>query len=435
MAEYVCIAACIAWILASLRQWRFRGVAKPEFWWAFCVVLFGGAGAFWSIQSADQASQVFSILRVAPPTITGVFLAAHAVRRGGTISLVGGALIATILPMIAISVGTLDVGMIALAVAIVLPAIVSPTAGYSREGFLSGVTAGTSAMLVLIALQVLLQPSIYIGPCRGDKCSVWGEALGPLGLGNAIGVCLAVIAPLSMIISSGAVRTAVTLLAGATLVDLTSSRSAMIAFAVAAVIACTYRVAVWHALRGRKPEIRSRRWREARLTMSAGVLGVAVVVAAVPLWRWRPGAFTGRADLWSYALGHVIPESLFFGHGSSYWVRQAATVQLQANYATHNLLTEILVSAGLWGAVWLTIGVFASTKVGRDTRLNLVGIAAVGIWLSSCITEVSSAPGRLYLMAALFPLVIALAQSRDRVADSFAGEMPEMPMSGKVIQR
>jgi O-antigen ligase len=156
--------------------------------------------------------------------------------------------------------------------------------------------------------------------------------------------------------------------------------------------------------------------------MAALTVVTAVLVGVVAFTTWQPDAFTYRGVLWLKAQELILQNPLL-GVGSTYWVRQPLTTALAANYSAHNLALEVLVSTGLVGALALVGAVIlCARRTAPEARIIALGMAVV--WLAAGITEVTSAPGRLYLVPALLPLVFVLFNAR-------SGSWTEPPPEGQ----
>jgi O-antigen ligase len=111
----------------------------------------------------------------------------------------------------------------------------------------------------------------------------------------------------------------------------------------------------------------------------------------------------------------IILENPLLGVGSTFWVRQPQTTALLANYSTHNLALEVVLSTGVLGALAL-VGAVVMCARRASTDARIIGLGFAVVWLAGGITEVTSAPGRLYLIPALLPLVFVMLNARSETS-------------------
>lgn len=318
-------------------------------------------------------------LRLSPVLAFGVSLVIRNVMRGARITL-AGAMLALVFGILVVHViGNFSL-MPVVSLLLWLPAIVTPTEGYSRDALLSGARWGVALALGFLALSAVTSSQSFIGPCRLDKCSIWGVALGQEGLGNALGVFFAAATLISLTSARTWQRAVVSLAASVALVDLTSSRSAMYSWLLIVLIAC----ACWISAKTNRG-----------VFVAVAATSAAAIAIALPLWPLPPQAFTLRAGLWQEAV-RLFHQNEAFGYGSSFWVRGAATGQIDRNYSTHSLLPELLVSVGLVGTVAFGIALVAATR-GRGGASRFLACAFTAALIALSLTEVFSAPGRTYL--------------------------------------
>lgn len=379
----------------SRTAWR-----RLEFWWSFAAVVIGGLGTLATFGLIPANGDSVALIRVAPFMLVGFAMVLSSLVHRPVITVAGMLLIGLFAIYIIFALDGAPILMPLVSLLTLLPAIIVPRDGYSVEALRLGIAWGLAAFLLILALLVVSLPDALIGTCRFDKCSMWGEALGAMGTGNALGLYLAAAGPISLLTARTFSQYAFIGVGSYLLVDLTSSRSAQISWWVGVTVATIF--------------LASQRWK-LRWPVVASAIAVASAVIALPLITWSPGSFTGRVELWSRAFA-VLAESPLVGRGPSYWVAQDRTVDLDANYATHNLFTELLVSGGVLGTALVVTSLIAIVAGARGRNMQLYVLSLAAIWAASSLTEVVSAPGRVYLVPGLLALVMIAGHARETEA-------------------
>jgi O-antigen ligase len=425
MAQLVLLASSLLLLLVPTSGLRFRDAWRsPYYLWVIAGLGLPGLLRVTELteDGTGAGNELLSLVRYVPMLVLGAVIGIRSLIRG---KLYGGHLLLLLaicipmafassessptpfiaafafLPALAVDRERIDVRVLILAAVHSLKGIVLLTAFYGARGAI-------------------------IGACRLDKCSLWGQQLGELGSGNALGVAIAVLVFPIVLIAKRNVWAIIAVVCSGLLVDLCSSRSALIIWVFAAVAALLIRTT------GR---MRTR----VRMRLVTALTSVtALIVAGVAVATWSPDAFTSRGVLWLRAQ-EIILENPLLGVGSTFWVRQPQTTALLANYSSHNLALEVVLSTGVLGALAL-IGavVMCARRATPDARIIGLGFAVV--WLAGGITEVTSAPGRLYLIPALLPLVFVMLNARgyesaeavseeqeDRATRSPASPSPSLP--------
>jgi hypothetical protein len=386
------LAAAFVWLLLPMKVNPTRDSWQSKEYW-LCQALFGLAGIGFLVGIIDAANPAISILRFWLPAAVGVGVAALNLFHDPQIRPSGLFLLGVFVPMAAFAISE-RLTMPLMSLALLLPAILVPRSGYALDTLYTGLRDAVRLMLLILLGFIAIFPNVIIGPCRSDKCSVWGQALGPLGAGNAFGVYVAFICGISVLLAKNAQSTVLVVLASGVLVDATSSRSALLSWGLTVTAAL-----VWRLVRSQK-----------QIPLLTGLsISTLALIAFFALYSWRPQDFTGRANLWIVAKESFLGQPLF-GLGPSFWVRQDRTSYVDSNYATHNLLLEVLVSVGLFGA----IAMFASVVCligGSDKSLRGVTLVLTTAWLAGSVLEVSAAPGRMYLLPGVLVLLYVLGQS------------------------
>jgi len=95
-------------------------------------------------------------------------------------------------------------------------------------------------------------------------------------------------------------------------------------------------------------------------------------ISVLPLFMdFSDDAFTSRGVLWRNAKQLII-DSPIIGNGQSYWTHQFSSQGFVANYGTHNIWLDNLVSFGLVGLSLLIILLFSIMRKGVETELYLL---------------------------------------------------------------
>lgn len=398
MSIVALLAGSALWIL-GLRlsaigtqvHWR-----AGEYWWGIAAFTFGGIGTLASFQFLGWSADEVTAIRLVPLAAVGCGMVLHSMNGGLRLPGSGYFLLVLFAVLLVFGISRQDFLMTAASFFTLLPCLLVPSGGYSLQALRAGTLGGMGIFLGLLIVLAVTSPADMIGQCRSDKCSIWGESLGTVGTGNALGLFVALMGPITAIFANRLKPGVLITVGSYLLVDLTSSRSALTAWGIGMAVVMVFVLC------------RKARWRWP-IGLTAVLVSGAVIV--IPLWPWREGTFTGRSELWQSALV-LFQQSPLFGFGSSYWVGQSATSSISANYATHNLLTEMLVSGGLVGAVCLGLALLLATRANGSKAISTYVLAFMAIWLSTSLTEVVSAPGRLYLVPGILAFILLVSNVR-----------------------
>ncbi|MFE4727228.1 O-antigen ligase family protein [Microbacterium sp. NPDC056736] len=400
MSPVVVLLAAVAVWLVALRIDRARISSRgyPEFWWSMTVFGAGGIGTLANFELVQLTADDVSLARTLPMILTGAVMVVGALHtRAGVVpagiwlSLLFGILLAH-------AFGGGSLLMTLLSISVFLPAFIAPRAGWSFTAIKSGASTGVVISLVTVSVLTILLPERMIGACRTDKCSLWGESLGAVATGNALGMFIAAACSVSLLASARVITFAAITAAGFILVDLSTSRSGLYSLMVGIGMAVAYKISV----RFGRP-----------LLVRVAAVGVGVVVAAIPYLGWTGFDLTGRALLWEHA-SSLFGAQPFFGYGSSYWVTAVSVPFILSNYSTHSLVPELLVSAGIVGAIAFGLALLAALMKNDDVVSACYAAAVMGIVLSLSMSEVVSAPGRTYLIPGLVVFVFVASQATQR---------------------
>lgn len=386
------VLSALVWMLLPMVDVRTADSwLSREYWLVHVLFSLSGIGLILGL--VDSSNPLISVLRFSVPVGMGVILAIINVARGAIVPSAGWFLLLAFVPMTAFALDD-RLLMPFMSLAILLPVIVLPRSGYNLRHIQAGMRDSLRTVLFVLVVAVIALPGTLIGQCRGDKCSLWGSALGPLGTGNPLGVFFAFVAIFPILLSKKISTALISIIASGVLVDSTSSRSGMLSWALS--VGCAL---LWRGSRGK---FRS-------LLVSASALTVVALTTVMAIYPWRPEEFTGRANLWHVAREKFL-ESPLFGLGPSYWVRQERTSYVDSNYATHNLLLEILVSGGIFGAAVIFLSVLLLVRAAdRDIRAAV--LVLITSWVASSVLEVTAAPGRFYLVPGILVLVFVYGHS------------------------
>lgn len=383
MGSVVLLASCILTVFLLIRDpLRVSSRRGWVYWWSFsafgyqiCYLVATSVGIV-----TNPSGFTSYVARFGPMFVVGLVLAIKALADRDFCVPVSSLLL--VLPILYSLAFCLDGGSLAapsLSLVGLLPALVVPKHRWRLNDFLLGVRESLMAALALFSILALLWPKFF-GPCRSDKCSLWDVQIGSAGSANALGVALAATAVVACIGLRPRATVAVCFLALA-IIDLTCSRSAL--FVIGAGIAS----AVVPISAGRIGDVYRR-----LILVATGLL-----VLIIPFLNWGPEELTERPILWDRAK-LLIADNPVFGYGTSFWVRQGRTNELAANYSTHNLGLETLVSFGALGLLLTVAAICAAVWASQNQSPSLIILA---LWLGAGVTEVAAAPGRPYLFPGL----------------------------------
>ncbi|RNE62597.1 O-antigen ligase family protein [Cryobacterium tepidiphilum] len=424
MSFIALLTGALLWLVGlSLRRGIFTSYRAHrrswEYWWPYAAFTFGGLGTLSTFGFVTATADQVALLRMAPLVILGLPMVAQSLLRGARITGSGFFLLLLFSIFGAFTLAGDAFLMPLSSLLILLPGMITPSAGYSSSALRAGTADAVRAFILILALLTVLMPHELLGPCRFDKCSIWGEALGAVGTGNALGLYLAAMGPITLLSSRGRYAGMLVIAGSFVLVDLTSSRSAIGTWLAGIVLALAYTASVKYS---------------ARWIIGAATACTAVAVAVMPFLNWNAGQFTGRVELWRRALDIVADDPLF-GFGPSFWVGQDRTNTFTGNYATHNLFTEILVSSGVVGLTFLTLAVMLAIRRKSGLLLSQYVLAIVGVWLAISITEVVSAPGRTYLVPGIFAFIFMTSHATARTVKTDESEATRLGTPASAVRR
>ncbi|MFZ7086698.1 O-antigen ligase family protein [Curtobacterium sp. RRHDQ10] len=437
------LGCCLLSSAAFGQNGRLRTHFDLEQCWVFGALYFGCLGTLLPL-AVPSLGTVGTVLRLGPVAVASLLLLLRTIRQGSRLSAAGGMMLALFAGLFAFGLANGEPLMTLASFIVFLPMIVSPVSRYSGASLRRGALTAVGLFGVTILLSALVFHQEVLGACRGDKCSLWGEALGPLGTGNALGVCLASVSLVALALMTSFWRWVGCALGGVMLVDLTSSRSALISWAAGALIVGIYSVGSWRRRTRSSPVDRLPRSQnilrgegitKPRHMLGLLVFGMSLTVLVLPFLDLPSQSFTGRGNLWNYGADELFPRSWLFGYGSSFWVRQSLTSDLQANYSTHNAALEMLISGGVWGLSCLVLAVILTLRGVKDERTRGLTLAFLGTWIATGLTEVASLPGRIYLLPGLLVFVFLYGHSQSTVERVVVEDGPGRQLRSRGVER
>ncbi len=212
------------------------------------------------------------------------------------------------------------------------------------------VAASWICSAIAMATLVLLLPDTAIGHCRVDKCGTMAATFVDPGVGNSLGMRLVVIAIFLPWPSFAKSLLAMSGMLGILL--LLGSRSSLYALVILFIFIASRRLS-------RLPH---------RFVYVLTLLATLTGSLYTAFSSLDPSSYTGRAILWYHARD-LIAASPLFGYGPSFWVRQAITSNLDANYSVHNVWLENLVEVGIAGTVVMILALGFSCRRYSDRRM------------------------------------------------------------------
>ena len=419
-ASQALLAGSCLWFAAQI-SCRDGGADRRvlEYWWALGVFLFGCIGTLTGLWFETLTDGQIAAVRLVPTVVLGLGLVARTLSGDrAVIPPAGFALLFYFGLLLCFASAGQGFLMPLSSLLLLLPALIVPQSGYCLRSLHAGAITGISLSLLAIVGFSILRPQRLIGTCRVDKCSVWGQVLGPETTGNAIGIYLAAASAITLFSATRWYTFVLSMLGSAILIELTGSRSALIALGLIVVLALTYRMA---------------QERRSRMPIMLTSLALCLATIVTPFLNWSESALTFRPVIWQYAIA-LFEESPLIGYGATYWVRNAFGVGgsgkgfvLKANYSTHNIALEILVSAGVLGAIAFTIALFLAATGSRDLTTWIYTMALTGVLAAVSVAEVPSAPGRVYLFPGLVVYLFVAARA--------AGPCPHVVDTEFVVKR
>lgn len=265
----------------------------------------------------------------------------------------------------------------------------------SVAAFRSAVRLIFAANLIL----VLAQPSQSFGACRSDKCGIFGFNFTPGGMqSNNLTLTLGLLLAASLV-GLPSKQKVMCFVSSAILVDLAGGRTGLLTLVVSS-------ATVVLVDGPRHPVLRKR-------------LSLLAVLAAF-LASWLPVAVqvgndfaTRRGSLWNLAK-ELASDSPLLGYGPSFWVRQASTSTVVANYSAHNLWLELMVAGGAVAVLTLIAGGIWAMRTSDASVAPLLMVLASAL-LAGGIFEATIMPYRLTLIPGVFIAFLLLCSCRLKV--------------------
>ncbi|BAH56180.1 hypothetical membrane protein (plasmid) [Rhodococcus opacus B4] len=228
----------------------------------------------------------------------------------------------------------------------------------SREGAITGGALFTISVCATGAFLGLYAPDKVFMPCT-DKCSLAGELyMAATPHSNTLGLITAIGIPFVWLAFKGPIRFWMLVYIGANLV-VTGSRTSMFAAAATLVVlALTNPTHTGGSIVGRH-----------RAFLTLGVVTSTAVAMILPFTGQSDSFATGRGYLWRIAV-EQFEHTPFFGAGLTAWDRfyEAGEFGAAAAYSTHNQWLELLLLAGVAGAVVFALGWAILVFGGDESR-------------------------------------------------------------------
>jgi len=173
-----------------------------------------------------------------------------------------------------------------------------------------------------------------------------------------------------------------------------------------------------------------------RIPILVTTVTVCIAAAAIPFMDWKAPQFNYRPVLWWHAL-RLVQENPLLGYGASYWARDENRFRsgrgfsLGLNYATHNIVLELLISAGMLGGLAFVVALIVAVVKARDVTTSMYVVALIGAFVALSLTELTSAPGRVYLFDGI-GIYMFMAASAVAVKASGNSVQPKSASTGTV---
>lgn len=277
-------------------------------------------------------------------------------------------------------------------------------AGVRRwQAVIDGIVGSVLAMVVSAAAYGVIFPAAFRTDCHDNfaKCELLGGfvSVGGGSGSNAFGITLAMLGGVLVYVFPR-LRGALAGVAIGVAILATGARLATVC------AAAVFALAWFSAHMG---------WARRLLPLGAGGFGLLSIITAA--WPFPENAFTDRAVLWERARV-MIADHPFFGHGLSYWARDAITqTNPSDSYAPHNLWLDPLVAVGFMGTAVLVVALVisfhhADPRARAIAWVLLAGILCMGTFESTVM------PFRIGPIPACFPVLLLLLTASQRPRES-----------------
>lgn len=369
------------------------------------ILMKASLGSFLFADALADGRASYTLIVYGPAAIMGVIAFAHRLTAPGARVFGAGLIVvlaqAFVLPQVVF--GEEQPTAVLIAIAMTLPIAMRSRSSIALWAWVQHARVALTVVAGSVLIVALLSPGLIIGACRLDKCSLFGETvISPItNNGNFLGVAAALIFPLTLA-RAGFWRSVVLAAGSLVLVEVSGSRSALIAMAVVigAVLISTVT-------------------RRSGLGVALALTGTLAATAVTALVQFPSTFATYRGGLWTRARDLLLGNE-FFGLGPTYWSRNEQEISMFPNYSPHNVWLELAVSGGvLMVAVVVVAGWWSVRTVPPIPRphflLLIVAVLAVGV------LEAPLAPAKLGLapFALLLPLMVASGYPvRSRVPSS-----------------
>src|SRR5690606_27377268 len=285
-------------------------------------------------------------------------------------------------------------------------------AGPGRPLLADRVVLSVASLCVLLAVYAAAFPFAAIRTdCQQNaaKCDLLGGfiSIGQMSGSNAFGITLAMLAAFAV----HRVRWSRAIMLSIAVCGSTLASGARLATACA-VVCC---------LVGLLAKVRwGRVWTVCMLVV-AGLSSLTFALVPFP-----PHSFTDRAVIWGRAR-EMIADAPWFGHGLSFWVRDAVTqTSPPRTYSPHNMWLDLGVAAGLVGTVLIAaaaaLGILLSRTQDRiPLMLLVIGILVAGCWEGTFMPfRINPIPAGMVILLAH----LSVSQSPQRLRHFFSPREP-----------
>lgn len=418
------LAILLSVAAASLAIMAARDVARPRlgapFWLVLAATIWPPVGSvIASVPVAKPLAQgmPFFLLQFLPLFVVSSVLlirAAIAGRRSFGIAALAVSLVTSVVTVASVLIG--QAGVHGLLAVVVLWGCAS-VAMRSESEFAVIIVWAVVALCVLPAVYALLLPGYALRTdCQGNtaKCEMLGGfiSIGQFSASNAFGITLAMLA--GFVVFQLQWSRALTMTAAIVLGCLvTGARLATVCALACCVVALIAKV----------------RWGRGVVLAAVGVAATSsIVLAVVP---FPPHFFTDRATLWGRAR-QMFLEAPWFGHGLSFWVRDAATQPPPpSSYSPHNLWADLAVASGLLGIAVLVAAVILGLRLTAEEARIPALLLLTGVLVAGCF-ESTLMPFRINPVPAgmvVFFAYLSAVQDRHRYWRLLRRLAPNRPAS------
>jgi O-antigen ligase len=192
----------------------------------------------------------------------------------------------------------------------------------------------TALTIVVFTLSILMTRFDLVQNCRFDKCGFRAETLALGGTQNSFSIVIAGLSIVALLFTKRLNFFIIFSSFSLYLTSLGGSRTALIAQALCTTFLMFFKKEHLSLLK--------------KISFIAIFL-IVLLISALPVFLTFDRSFiTGRGRLWEYAK-ESLGSNLILGNGPSFWTSLFSEAGFYANYGTHNIWLDSLVSFGLVG--------------------------------------------------------------------------------------